>query len=47
MERSTYAKSMSHTATMFSPARRMLFMFVSPMPPKPIMATFNVRLGAR
>src|SRR5215217_9691041 len=38
---------MSHTATMFSPAWRRAFMFDIPIPPKPIMATLSVRLGAR
>src|SRR6476659_5942408 len=38
---------MSQTATMFSPAWSSAFMLLMPMPPKPIIATFSVRLGAR
>jgi len=45
--RSTYGKSASHTATMFSPNCTSTFMFTIPIPPIPTHAMFSVRLGGR
>ena len=45
-ERSTYAKSASQMATMFTPAFTSACMFDMPMPPIPTIATLSVSLGA-
>ena len=44
-ERSTYAKSTSHTATMFSVS--ICDMLLIPMPPIPTQAMLSFALGAR